>query len=900
MPAPPHLALAAYRALLRIYPRRFRQRFEPDLVAAFADLWIDRASRGSLALARLLAKTVIDVATTAFALRFGRAGTLSTQSTGTLSTMSTMSTLLLDLTYALRTFRRTPAFTAVVVVTLALGIGATTAIFSLVHAALLRPLPYPNADELQTAWVESKEGATVGGGWIGTRIGERLGSFGALYLGDLRARLTSFISLEGMSPSWTMTVTRAGEPGPIETAFVSDGLVRLLGLEITSGRDFTPDEHKPGAPRAVIVSDSLWARIGGQGVPDTERVTLDGLEYTVVGVARELQLPGMPVDALIPFVQNPFYERRFVGIMIVLGRLRPDVSGSVASAELQTTAQSLARDYPETSGGKGLRIVPLHERFVRRSRALLSALFASVGLLILIGCANVANLLLVRASARQREIAVRSALGAGRLRIVRQLVTESIVLSLAGAVAGLLVARWTLGFLAVLLAEDLPPGLSASLDPPVLIFTSVVALATGVLFGLAPAFQASRGGLPDSLRQGSRAGAGSSRLRGALVVAEVALATVLVAGSGLLVRSLVKLTNVDPGFRTERVVSAGIFLSDAKYPQPADKLAFFERAIASVQALPGVESAGIVNRLPLGGATNNSTFVVIDGQTVTRGQVPLIDRRIASIDYFRTLSVPLVAGRFFDSRDTPSGARVAIVNRTMAKMWGGTDPIGRRVALGTLARPGTWLTIVGVVGDVRHHGLGRAAHPELWVPSAQAPVNGMVLVARTRTDPAAMTDDIRGIIRSMDPEIPAPASTMEEVVTASVQAPRSRTLLVGGFALLALALAAIGIYGVVSYAVSRMTRDIGVRMALGARTSDIRRLILRQGLTPVVAGLLVGTAAALLAMRAIESMLFEVTPGDPLTLAAVTVGLLGIGVLACLIPARRAARVDPVTALRME
>jgi putative ABC transport system permease protein len=789
---------------------------------------------------------------------------------------------------------------AIVVLTMGLGIGASASIFSLVRAVMLRPLPFERPGELQTIWVVSPAEARIAGGWLGPRLGERLVAIAPPYLADLRARATSFSALAGFSPTWEMTLTGSGEAAVVQALYVSDGLLETLGLAPASGRGFTPEEHRRGGPRAALVSRAMWARTGGPGAPDGRSLTLNGEQYTVVGVLPDAaRLPGTPAEIWIPFAHNQFAESRQVLIMTVLARPGPGVTIESARAELAVVARSLERDFPQ-SKDQGLAMVPLTERVSRRSRPLLFVLLGSVGLLLAIAIANVANLQLARASARQREIAVRAALGASRWRIVRQVLVESVLLSLVSAAAGLVIAYWSMGTLVSLLERDLPPDAGVRLDGAVLAAVTLVALAAGLAFGLAPALESSRSEASDALRQGARAGVGGRRIRQALVVAEVALAFVLLTSAGLLLRSFWRMSGVDPGFRTDRIVAAPLGLPDARYPTGPAREQFFDRLLARVAGLPGVEAAAIVNRLPLGGAANNAVSFQIEGRE-PRPEGMSADRRIASPAYFTAMGIPVLAGRAFSGADTGSSTRVAVVNREFVDQYaGGNEPIGLRVRIGLLSGPGPWLSIVGVVGDVRHHGLDEDIRPEIWVPYAQAPVNGMVLLARGQLDPASMLDPVRRSIQALDPELPVTPVTLETVVRASVAGPRSRTTLMTAFAAAALALACVGIAGVVAYNVSRMSRDIGVRMALGADRRSILRLVLRSGLAPALSGLLIGIAAAFAATRGLSSLLFETSPLDVPTYLAVSLALLAVATGACLAPAIRASRVSPVEALRVE
>ena len=686
------MSARAYRLLLLAYPASFRDRFASDMTAAFVALARERRARSGLpGVVLLWLRTLGDAVSNGLAERAALRRALRTSShKGPFMWVSFKH----DVRYALRTMRRSPAVTALVVLTMALGMGATAAIFSVVRAVILRPLPYADAGGLYTVWVDVPAGSRVSSGWLGPALGERLVPVAPPYLADLRARTTSFARMAGVSPSWNMTLTGSGNATVVQALYVSDGLLDILGLSPIGGRDFLAEEHVRGGPRAVLVSQSIWRQVGGLGAPDGRSITLNGEGYTVVGLLPESAgLPGTPGDIWIPFVHNQFAQARQVTLMMVLARLREGVSEQAARGELQSVAQSLERDFP-TSRGQGLALVPFADRVSRRARPMLLVLGMSVALLTLIAVANVANLLLARASARQREIAVRTALGAGRWRIVRQVLTESALLALGGAIAGVAIAYWSLDALVALLYSDLPPRADVRVDWQVLAFTALVALGAGVLFGLAPAFEASRGAASDALRHGARVGEGGRRIRQALVAAEIALAFVLLIGAGLLVRSFLNLSSVSPGFRTESILTASIGLPAARYPDGASCLQFFERLLASVRSLPGVQSAALVNRLPLGGATNNAVDIQIEGrQPETEPGAMSVDRRVGSTDYFELLAIPVIAGRVFDERDAPMSPMVAVINQSMARRyWGTNDPLGARVRIQLLSGPGPWLT----------------------------------------------------------------------------------------------------------------------------------------------------------------------------------------------------------------
>jgi putative ABC transport system permease protein len=889
-----------YRLLLLAFPAGFRERFGGDMTAAFLQLARERRSSGGvIGVIGLWVRTLADIAANAWAVH-AAAGAHRRHPHGDKRMRNLWSSIVQDVRYAGRTVRRAPGVAAVVVATMALGIGASSAIVSLVRAVMLRPLPYHDPAGLLTIWNDTPTGARVASGWLGPQLGERFSPLAPPYLPDLRQRATGFSDIVGFSPTWEMTLTGSGEAAVVEALYVSDGMLSILGLAPVAGRDLSGADHRPGAARVVLVTAAMWRRTSGKDAFDGRSIQLNGEPYTIVGILPEAaRLPGTPAQIWIPFVHNPFAAARQVTVMTVLARLRPGVSMLAAREELKAVARSFERDFPE-SKGYGLALVPLSERVSGRAKPLLVLLVASVALLVAIAVTNVANLLLARASEREREIAVRAALGAGRARIVRQVLTESVLLALAGAVAGVVMAWWTLGSLVTLLQNDLPHGADVRVDYFVLAVTGAIAVAAGLLFGMAPAFTASKSGPADALRHGARAGTRARRLRQVLVAVEVALAFVLLTSAGLMLRSFSRLSDVNPGFRTERMIAAPVGLPSARYPEGADRAQFFGRLIDATRQLPGIENAALVNRLPLSRSTNNAVNIQLDGRPPDP-QGMNVDRRIASEDYFAAMSIPVVAGRVFRESDTPDSFPVAVINTEMARRyWPASDALGARVRIELLSGPGPWLTIVGVVGSVRHHGLNAEVRPELWVPYAQAPVNGMVLIARTSVDPESLVAPVRRVVQSIDPELPVTPATLESVVSASIAGPRSRTALLSAFAAVALLLATVGIAGVVAYTVSRMTRDIGVHLALGADRLAILRLVLRLALTPAVAGLALGAAAALFATRAMTTMLFEVKPADPATFVTVAAGLLITATAASLLPAVRATRVDPASVLRVD
>jgi putative ABC transport system permease protein len=900
----------AFRCALHAYPPAFRRQYGDEMARVFRQRAGDARLRGPLSLVRFAVAALRDTASTAAGewrdtIRRG-GGDRATVAGARPREESMRQRLSEDMRYAIRTLRHAPGFAAVIVVTLALGIGANTTIFSVVRAVLLEPLPYRDPGNLITIWATDPKSTMGDMHGLGGRRGDPRVPFSLPLFQDLQSRSRSFAELAGFSVSWPMTLTRAGagQAELVNGSFVTAGLFDILGLAPEAGRDFDAAAHRAGAAPMAIVSRTLWARRFGTASLDGQTVTLDGVPYSVVGIMpRSAELPNTPADVWVPFAQNPFAARREVPIVYTLARLKAGVGMDAASAELSSIAAALSTEFPAVHGGHGLTIVPLHAMVVGEVRTLLLVLFGAVSCLILIACANVANLSLARATARHREIAVRAALGASRRQIVQQLIVESVTLAVVGGAAGVALAWWGTQAFVTLFAARLPRSGEVAIDGGVLLFAALLSVGTGLLFGLTPALHAARVDLNETLKDSTRTGTGSGlRLRALLVVGEVALSLILLCGAGLLARSFWTLSHVDPGFRTDHIVTVNVSPSPVRYATNAQRLAFHGQLIDRVRALSGVQAVGAVNRLPLAGAPNNIVNVTIDGEDAATAAARPVDRRVATPEYFSVMRIPVLSGRAFDERDDNQRPLVAIVNRTAARrFWPHADPLGRQVRIGLSNGVGPWLRIVGMVGDVRHRGLDAEPNAELYVPYAQSPVQSMSVVARTSGDPRALIDRVREQVWAIDrEEVMIGPSAMDQVLSQSLEEPRSRTLVFGAFAALALSLAAVGIYGVVAYAVSRMTRDIGVRVALGAGRRDIVRMVVVRGLSPVAAGVAVGLAGALGLSRLLTTLLFGVSPNDPATYAAVSAALLAIAGLAAYVPARRAAKVDPVVTLRTE
>jgi putative ABC transport system permease protein len=810
-----------------------------------------------------------------------------------------MNTLWQDLRFGVRMLAKSPGFALVAVAALALGIGANTAIFSVVNTVLLRPLPFAQPERLVTVIPRD----------------ERDGSLGDAHsypnFTDLRAQKQLFEAAAAYSAANSFLLG-SDEPELLRGLVTSADLFPMLGVRPALGRTFTAEEDKPGAQRVIVLSDGLWRRrFNADPAIVGKSITLTSGPITVIGVMP----PGFkyPVGMakvdywlpLVPNVQPGTLTERGAVFLAVVARVRAGATLQQAQAELNRTSQQLAAAYPDSNTALGFMLRPLHEELVGDVRPALYVLLAAVGFVLLIACANVANLLLARAAARQREIAVRVALGASRWRIVRQLLTESLLLALAGGGLGLLLAMWGLDLLIAAAPQNIPRLHEAALDPVVLAFTVGVSLLTGVVFGLAPALQATKTDFNEALKEGGRSGGEGlrqNRLRAVLVVAEVALSLVLLVGAGLLMQSFTRLLKVDPGFRPEHVLTADVVARSNSYPKPEQRAAFFQQVLQRIAQLPGVEAAGAVSPLPLGGNFEAFSFTIEGHPPAPRGEEPSADFRITSADYFRAMSIPVQRGRAFSERDNASAPPVVIVNETFARhFFAGEDPLGRRMVVGTGAedRP---REIVGVVGDVRHAGLDAETTPEMYVPYLQESAGRLTIVTRARAgDAGAIAASVRQSVREVDKDQPVyNVRPMTQLLADSVARRRFNMLLLGLFAAVALLLAALGLYGVMAYSVTRRTHELGIRIALGAQTRDVLRLVVRQGMALVAVGLVIGVCAALVVTRLIRTLLFGVSNVDPLTYAGVALLLLVVTLVACLVPARRATKVDPMVALRYE
>ena len=802
-----------------------------------------------------------------------------------------MKTLWQDVRYGFRLLAQHPGFSAVAVLTLGLGIGANTAIFSVVNAVLLKPLAYAHAERIVLAWENN-----LAKGWDSFSVSPP-------NFVDWKKQNHVFDSLVALTGG-SFVLTGEGEPEQLFGMQASDGLSRLAGVEPATGRTFRREEFEAGKNHVIILSHALWQRRfhADPQIPG-KSVALNGESYTILGVMpKDFRLP-QGADLLTPLIFDAdMMAHRGAHFLVVMGRLKDGVTLQQAQAEMSGLASSLARQYPDTNSGWNAHLVPLYEEVVGDVRPALLALFAAVGFVLLIACGNVTNLLLARGASRRKEIALRAALGAGRARLVRQLITESILLALAGGVLGLLIGQWGIELLRVLQPANLPRMQEIGINSMVLLFTFGLSLVTGVVFGTAPAVLISRSSLSETLKEGGR-GSGSGgrhRLRGALVVAQVALSLVLLVGAGLQVRSFLHLMSVNPGFDSSNVLTLGVTLPEKKYPKRAQGEAFVQQALDSLKVLPGVQVAAAVSTVPLGDNDLIYSMEILDRPPAPQGEQASANWYSVSPGYFQAMRIPLVKGRLFTEHDDGHAPRVAIINEALAKkVFPGEEAIGKRVRMGIDNK--AVREIVGIVKDTKHYGLESNTTMQLYEPSRQIVTSSMTYLLRTGVNPTGLASAARQAIFALDKDQPvSQVSTLANLVSASASQRRFNTLLIGLFAIVALVLSAVGIYGVVAYSVAQRTHEIGVRMALGARRVDVFSLVLRQGMVLVIAGVGLGLAGAMALTRLIARLLFGVSALDAATFLSTPLLLCAVALLACYIPARRAARVDPMVALHYE
>ena len=807
-----------------------------------------------------------------------------------------MQTLFQDIRYGLRMMAKNPGFTFFIVAVLALGIAANTAIFSIVDAVLVRPLPYRQADRLVMVWEDASS------------YGFPHDTPAAGNFADWKARNQVFEDMAASSFSGSFNLTGEGNPDEIPGDFVTANLFSVLGARPALGRDFGASDDVPGAPHVVILSQGLFLRrFGGDPQIVGKQLWLNYEKYDVIGVMpRGFQFPDRDTQLWAPVQFTPAQLANHGNHHLqVVARLKPGVSLQTANANLAAIAKQLEQEHPSSNAKVGAFAVPLREEFAGKTRPALLVLIGAVCFVLLIACANVANLLLARATGRRREIAMRLTLGASRWRIARQLLTESLLLAALAGAARLLLSRFATQFLVSLIPAGIAPMSDTGVDSHVLAVTLAVSLATGILFGILPALKISRLDLVASLNQGGRSGIGPGRrLRDALVVSEVALAIVLLAGAALMVRSLQNLFHLDPGFRADHVLVVRTPLPRQKYEAFAPRTAFYTQVLARVAQLPGVTAAGYTTWVPLtnyGGATG----ITIEGRPAPApGKIPIPNCRIISDDYIRALGMKLIDGRVLDQRDGTGAPPVALINQTMARnLWPGENAVGRRFKQGSFEEKSPWITIVGIVGDVHQAGLDSPARPEMYLPYLQQDFGfePEYLVVRTLSDPMRMADAVRQQVWAVDNEQPvAGAMPLEDLVDSTLAPRETQAYVLGGFAVLALLLVALGIYAVLSFTVTQRTQEIGVRVALGAQPGDVLQMVMSQGVRLFLLGAVIGLAAAFALSRTLEHLLYGVSATDPISFALVTLLLAGVTLLACYFPARRAMRVDPMIALRYE
>jgi putative ABC transport system permease protein len=798
-----------------------------------------------------------------------------------------MDTLIKDLRYGLRSLMKRPAFTVVAVITLGLGIGVNTAIFSVINAVLLRPLPYASPERLFTFRANQS----------------------ASDLADVESQSKTVAKFGGMVLQ-PLAYTAGTEPVQLEIGQVTGGFFETLGVQPELGRYITPDDDKNGAPYVVVLGHELWVKqfhrdpqVIGKSIP------LSGNVYTIIGVMpASFVSPRVSSEAWTPVHVSNALAANFRGVHFLrtYGRLADGVSLDQARAEMAVIDKNLAAQYPADNKNRSSVLFALHERIVGDSRRSLLILFAAVSFVLLIACANFANLLLARAAEREREFVIRGALGAGRWRLIRQLLTESVLVSLAGGAIAILLAIWGTDLLVAFKPDNLPRLSEINVDSRVLFFTLGISLLTGLLFGLLPAWSASRSGVGEALKEGGRsttAGGARQKLRSTFVVVELAVALVLLVGAGLLIKTFWKLRSVESGFNPDHLITMRIELPENRYKEVAPQTRFRTQILAGMNSLPGVHAA-MISELPLSGDSLDHDFVIENRPPIAPGDEPSLESRSVLGDYFKIMQIPLRAGRDFGPQDlTENAPLVGIANDEMVRQYfQNEDPIGKRIRWARDSQI-NWITIVGVVGDVKHFGLDLPELPALYSPYTQ--INPwkrwMSIAARTEGNPNAMAQSIKQEVWKVDPQLPVTrVETMDEMAAQSFAARRFNMSLLTLFASLALVLAAIGIYGVMSYAVTQRTQEIGIRMALGARSVDVLRLVLRNGMILVLIGIGLGLAGAFALTRLMVTLLFGVTPTDAFTIGLVSVVLIVVAFLACFIPARRATKVDPLVALRYE
>ncbi len=812
-----------------------------------------------------------------------------------------METLFKDLRHGIKSLLKHPGFTAIAVITLALGIGANTAMFSVINAVLLRPLPYHEPNRLVTIWEESPQRGMY----------EMPVSFA-----NLRDWVDQNHTFEQIS-AYTFTdlnLTGAGEPARLGAVRSSANLFSLVGAAPLLGRAFLPEEDKEGANRVVILGHSLWqSRFGSDSAIVGRSLTLNNQSYTVVGVmSSSFQFPvgfgylgkvlNDPIDLYVPLAATSAELRRGNYSFFAIGRLKPGITIDQARAEMTTIEGRLEQQYPDGNTGIGIKLVATQEQTVKEIRPALLVLLGAVAFLLLIACANIANLLLARAASRLKEMAIRTALGASRLRVLRMLLTESLILSLAGGCLGLLLAFWGADALRTLAPDNLPRLNEVGVDARVFCFTFLVSLVTGIVFGFVPALHATKADLNEVLKEGLRGSMGTTagkRTRSVLVVVEVALSLVLLVGAGLMIKSFSRLQQMNLGFKPDHVLAVNLSLSSSRYPEDRQQPAFFQEALERLQSIPGIQSAGATTGLPLTLSLSGSDFRIEGRPEPEAGKEMIINTRSVSPGYFGTLGISLIKGRDFSDRDKSDAPAAAIINDELARIYfPGEDPIGKRISFDDRQ---SWMSIVGVIADVKQLGLDSSAKPEVYFPYLQVASPKMGIVVRTTSNPLSVAAAVKSQIQAIDKDLPIDnAKTMEQLLAESISGRRFNMLLLSVFAAVALVLAIVGIYGVMSYTVTQRTHESGIRVAVGAQPRDVFRMVIGQGMMLAILGVAFGLVGAFCLTRLMTTMLFGVEPTDLATFVSIAVLLTGVALVACYVPGRRATKVDPLVALRYE
>jgi putative ABC transport system permease protein len=804
-----------------------------------------------------------------------------------------METLFKDIRYGIRSLVKRPAFTAIVVITMALAIGANTAIFSLVNATLLRPLPFKDPDQLVVVW--------------GTAPRVNQTNVSEPNFLEYQDRNHVFAHIATFNAA-NLTLTGGANPERVRSGRVSLDFFNVLGAQATMGRLFLPGDDQVGSNAVIVLSHRFWQhQFSSDPNIIGQTVLVEAKPYLVVGVLPagfEFSIPGFfaPAEMWIPAVLRRDNALRGTNYLRVIARLKPGVTLREAQGELDTITQRLATEHPEL-GGIGTRLIPLKEQIVGQIRLMLLLLLGAVGFVLLIACANVANLQLTRASGRQKEFAIRVALGASRGRVVRQLLTESVLLSLFGGALGVALGWWAMRLLAEPGLGGFGRGTANTMDLAVITYSLLISLLTGILFGLAPALQASSAGWSSSLKEGGRtSGAGGQRLRSLLTISEIAFALVLLIGAGLLLRSFGRLLKVEPGFDIKHVLTLRLSLPRYAYPVPDKQSAFYTATLERILSLPGVKAVGAIDDLPLTADRDSETFTIQGHEPVATNQLPTAEIRSVTPHYFQALDIPLIEGRAFGKEDTNTSTPVFMINQSLARhFFPNRSPVGQRITFDSPPATLHWSTIVGVVRDVHDLGLDLTPEFEIYQPYQQYTLPYMNLVVSTDGDPHGLAASVRNEIRALDKNLPVPMpEPMESIVASSIAQRRFNMIILAVFAGIGMLLAVVGIYGVMSYAVTQRTQEIGLRMALGAQKSDVLNLILKGGMKLALIGIAIGLAAAFWLTRLMTSLLFGVTHADAVTFVTVTIVLMFVALLGCYIPARRATKVDPLVALRYE